>query len=95
MLTPAEVAELAKVSRKTVYREIDRGELRALNVTNEPLDPEYNALRSRERDRIYDLLTSPTETDTSKSSRRRISLYERELRRECDRLRLELALEGI
>jgi excisionase family DNA binding protein len=32
MLTPAEVAELASVSRKTVYREIDRGALPALHV---------------------------------------------------------------
>ena len=32
MLTPAQVAELANVSRKTVYREIDRGELPALHV---------------------------------------------------------------
>jgi putative molybdopterin biosynthesis protein len=32
MLTPAEVAELAKVSRKTVYREIDRGALPAAHV---------------------------------------------------------------
>jgi putative molybdopterin biosynthesis protein len=32
LLTPAEVAELAKVSRETVYREIDRGELKAAHV---------------------------------------------------------------
>jgi putative molybdopterin biosynthesis protein len=32
LLTPADVAELAKVSRKTVYREIDRGELPAVHV---------------------------------------------------------------
>jgi excisionase family DNA binding protein len=32
LLTPAEVARLAKVSRETVYREIDRGVLRALHV---------------------------------------------------------------
>ncbi len=32
MLTPAEVAELANVSRKTVYREIDRGALPAAHV---------------------------------------------------------------
>jgi putative molybdopterin biosynthesis protein len=32
MLTPAEVAELAKVSRKTIYREVDRGALPALHV---------------------------------------------------------------
>lgn len=32
LLTPAEVAQLAKVSRETVYREIDRGELKAVHV---------------------------------------------------------------
>jgi excisionase family DNA binding protein len=32
MLTPAEIAELANVSRKTVYREIERGSLHALHV---------------------------------------------------------------
>jgi putative molybdopterin biosynthesis protein len=29
---PAEVARLAAISRKTVYREIDRGELPAIHV---------------------------------------------------------------
>jgi putative molybdopterin biosynthesis protein len=32
LLTPAEVAQLAMVSRETVYREIDRGELKAVHV---------------------------------------------------------------
>jgi putative molybdopterin biosynthesis protein len=32
MLRPAEVAELVNVSRKTVYREIGRGELPAIHV---------------------------------------------------------------
>jgi putative molybdopterin biosynthesis protein len=32
LLTPAEVARLAQVSRETVYREIDRGELKAVHV---------------------------------------------------------------
>ena len=32
MLTPAEIAVLANVSRKTVYREIERGALPALHV---------------------------------------------------------------
>jgi putative molybdopterin biosynthesis protein len=32
LLTPAEVAQLAKVSRETVYREIERGKVRALHV---------------------------------------------------------------
>jgi excisionase family DNA binding protein len=30
LLSPADVARLAAISRKTVYREIDRGELRAI-----------------------------------------------------------------
>ncbi len=32
MRTPADAARLAKVSRDTIYREIDRGALRALHV---------------------------------------------------------------
>jgi putative molybdopterin biosynthesis protein len=32
LLSPAEVARLAAISRKTVYREIDRGELKAVHV---------------------------------------------------------------
>jgi excisionase family DNA binding protein len=32
LLSPAEVAALANVSRKTIYREIDRGELAVLHV---------------------------------------------------------------
>ena len=32
LLSPAEAAELANVSRKTVYREIDRGVLPVLHV---------------------------------------------------------------
>jgi excisionase family DNA binding protein len=32
LLTPAEVARMARVSTATVYREIDRGELRARHV---------------------------------------------------------------
>jgi excisionase family DNA binding protein len=32
LLTPADAARLAKVSRDTIYREIDRGSLRALHV---------------------------------------------------------------
>jgi excisionase family DNA binding protein len=30
--TPADAARLAKVSRKTIYREVERGELRALHA---------------------------------------------------------------
>jgi excisionase family DNA binding protein len=32
LLSPAEVARLAAVSRKTVYREVARGELKAVHV---------------------------------------------------------------
>jgi putative molybdopterin biosynthesis protein len=32
LLSPAEVARLAAISRKTVYREIERGELPAIHV---------------------------------------------------------------
>jgi putative molybdopterin biosynthesis protein len=32
LLSPADVARLAAISRKTVYREIDRGELPAIHV---------------------------------------------------------------
>jgi putative molybdopterin biosynthesis protein len=32
LLSPAEVARVAAISRKTVYREIDRGELKAIHV---------------------------------------------------------------
>lgn len=41
MLSPAEVAELANVSRKTVYREVARGELPALHVGRQlRIDPQ-------------------------------------------------------
>jgi putative molybdopterin biosynthesis protein len=32
LLTPADAARMAQVSRETIYREIDRGELRATHV---------------------------------------------------------------
>ena len=32
LLTPAEAARLAKVSRDTIYREVERGSFRALHV---------------------------------------------------------------
>jgi putative molybdopterin biosynthesis protein len=32
LLSPSEVARLAAISRKTVYREIERGELPAIHV---------------------------------------------------------------
>jgi putative molybdopterin biosynthesis protein len=40
LLSPAEVARLAAISRKTVYREIDRGELPAIHVVRQlRIDP--------------------------------------------------------
>jgi excisionase family DNA binding protein len=43
MLTPAEAARLANVSRKTIDREVERGSLRALHVGGRLLriDPTY------------------------------------------------------
>jgi excisionase family DNA binding protein len=32
LLSPADAARMAQVSRETIYREIDRGELRARNL---------------------------------------------------------------
>jgi excisionase family DNA binding protein len=41
LLTPREAAELMAVSRKTIYREIDRGELPALKVGHQlRIDPD-------------------------------------------------------
>jgi excisionase family DNA binding protein len=41
LLTPAEVADLARVSRKTIYREIDRGALPALHAGGQlRIDPD-------------------------------------------------------
>jgi excisionase family DNA binding protein len=41
LLSPAEVAQLANVSRRTVYREIDRGALRVLHVGGQlRIDPD-------------------------------------------------------
>jgi excisionase family DNA binding protein len=37
LLTPADAARMAKVSRDTIYREIERGSLRALHVGGRPL----------------------------------------------------------
>jgi putative molybdopterin biosynthesis protein len=51
LLTPADAAEMAKVSRDTIYREIDRGELRALHVGRQlRIDPDdFERYRARER----------------------------------------------
>jgi putative molybdopterin biosynthesis protein len=41
LLTPADAARLAQVSRDTIYREIERGELRALHVGRQlRIDPD-------------------------------------------------------
>ena len=41
MLTPADAAQLARVSRDAIYREIDRGELKALHVWRQlRIDPQ-------------------------------------------------------
>ena len=41
LLTPADAAALAQVSRDTIYREIDRGELTALHVGRQlRIDPQ-------------------------------------------------------
>ena len=51
LLSPAEVARLANVSTKTVYREIDRGELPVLHVGRQlRIDPaDFRAYLDRER----------------------------------------------
>jgi excisionase family DNA binding protein len=55
MLSPAEVAALANVSRKTVYRETDRGVLPALHIGRQlRIDPSDFAITwggARRRDR--------------------------------------------
>jgi putative molybdopterin biosynthesis protein len=53
MLTPAEAAQLAHVSKTTVYREIDRGELRARHVGRQlRIDPaDFRAYLDREEPR--------------------------------------------
>ena len=50
LLTPAEAARVANVSRETIYREIDRGELRARHVGRQlRIDPaDFRAYLDRE-----------------------------------------------
>ena len=51
LLSPADAAKLANVSRETIYREIDRGELPARHVGRQlRIDPaEFRAYLDRER----------------------------------------------
>jgi putative molybdopterin biosynthesis protein len=50
LLTPAEAARVANVSRKTIYREVERGELPARHVGRQiridPADFDYYLERS-------------------------------------------------
>jgi HK97 family phage prohead protease len=52
--------------------------------------PEYQTLKERARREIYALLTAPPED--APAPKRGRSLVDRELRRQCDRIRLEAAL---
>jgi putative molybdopterin biosynthesis protein len=51
LLSPTDAARLAQVSRDTIYREIDRGELRAAHVGRQlRIDPsDFAAYLDRER----------------------------------------------
>jgi putative molybdopterin biosynthesis protein len=51
LLSPADAARLAQVSRDTIYREIDRGELPARHVGRQiRIDPaDFRAYLDRER----------------------------------------------
>jgi len=51
LLSPADAARMAQVSRETIYREIDRGELPARHVGRQlRIDPaDFRAYLNRER----------------------------------------------
>jgi excisionase family DNA binding protein len=51
LLSPADAAKLANVSRETIYREIDRGELRAGHVGRQLRirQDDFDAYLDRER----------------------------------------------
>jgi putative molybdopterin biosynthesis protein len=53
LLTPADAARMAQVSRETIYREIDRGELRARHVGRQlRIDPaDFRTYLEREKPR--------------------------------------------
>ncbi len=54
LLTPGEIAEIANVSRKTVYREIERGTLRVLHAGRQiRIDPhDFRAWLEGGEDRV-------------------------------------------
>jgi excisionase family DNA binding protein len=81
MLSPAEVAQLANVSLKTVYREIDRGALPAVQVGRQ---------HEEERAHILTLLGGPLEP--AAAIEREEKRQHRELRRKANRVKLEAAL---
>jgi HK97 family phage prohead protease len=56
------------------------------------LAPEFDELRERTRREIYALLTESSEVPDASAPKRQRSLVDRELRRQCDRMRLEAAL---
>jgi hypothetical protein len=49
-------------------------------------------MRDRARDEMYALLTAPLESDPEVALEREAKRQQRELRRQCDRMRLEEAL---
>jgi putative molybdopterin biosynthesis protein len=53
LLSPADAARMAQVSRETIYREIDRGELRARHVGRQlRIDPaDFRTYLDREEPR--------------------------------------------
>jgi hypothetical protein len=59
-------------------------------LTEPPVDPGYPEMKERMRKEIHALLTAPPED--APAPRRQRSLVDRELRRQCDRIRLEAAL---
>jgi HK97 family phage prohead protease len=62
-------------------------------LERDTLSPEYRRLRDRARDEMYALLTAPLESDLEVVLEREEKRQARELRRKCDRLLLEAALD--
>jgi HK97 family phage prohead protease len=56
------------------------------------LSPEWQGMRDRARDEMYALLSAPLSSDPEMVLEREEKRQQRELRRQCDRLRLEEAL---
>jgi HK97 family phage prohead protease len=61
-------------------------------IPRDPLSPGDRRLRDQARDEMYALLTAPLESDPEVVLEREEKRQARELRRQCDRLRLEAAL---